>query len=420
MPVLDAGAISPPFSIAPAQRPMLDTLSATEVAFLQIAVLQAVAALVWGLGAWFVRDERVALAHWSGYAGSSSATWALLASHLESPPLLAVLIGVCSALALRRGIRVFVGRTLRWPQAVPPLALVLLAGALGGDARWRPLQAGVNFGVLAWLYLGMALDLQRHARRDLQWRLPWLLALPLLLGALGFGSRALRALVWPGSVLAEMNVHSALNVGSALSYIVLVLLMHATLMALVVARLVRRLQQLARRDVLTGLLNRRAVHAALDELVRQRRRAADTFTVLMIDVDHFKSVNDAHGHDAGDHALVHIARLMTQTLRTEDRIGRFGGEEFVALLPGSDLRRALAEAERLRLGVLSSPLVHGELRVALSVSIGLAEWAGPGEDPSRLLVRADDALYRAKRLGRNRVEADSGHTAPATPRLARG
>ncbi len=384
---------------------MLSSLTATEVAFLQIAVLQSVAAAVWGLGAWFVAAERAALLHWAAYAGLSAATWALLALNLQSPPLVAVLIGVCSAISLRRGIRLFIGRTLSWTLPSLVLALVLAAGLPGDDLVWRPLQAAVNFGVLAVLYLAMALDLRRHARRDLQWRWPTALALPLLLGAVGFGSRALRALLWPETVSTEMNVHSALNVGSAISYIVLVLLMHATLMALVVARLLGQLQNLAKRDPLTGLFNRRAMHALLDQYVRQRRRAGDTFCLLMIDIDHFKEVNDRYGHEAGDRALAHVARLMTQTLRAQDRLARYGGEEFVVMLPASGLARGLAEAEALRLAVRHSPLVHGELSVALSVSIGVAEWAGPAEDPARLLVQADDALYRAKRLGRDRVEA---------------
>jgi diguanylate cyclase len=125
---------------------------------------------------------------------------------------------------------------------------------------------------------------------------------------------------------------------------------------------------------------------------------------MMIDVDRFKDVNDRYGHEAGDRALTHIARLMTQALRTDDRLARFGGEEFVVLLPGARLAQAQGVAESLRLAVQRTPLAHGELLVPLSVSIGVAEWAGSVEDTSRLLVRADDALYRAKRLGRDRVE----------------
>ena len=111
---------------------------------------------------------------------------------------------------------------------------------------------------------------------------------------------------------------------------------------------------------------------------------------------------------------MHISRLMAQALRAQDRLARFGGEEFVVLLPASSLARALAEAESLRLQVRGQPLHLDGRAVPLSVSIGVAEWAGASEDLSRLLARADDALYRAKRLGRDRVEAatQGGGTEP--------
>jgi diguanylate cyclase (GGDEF)-like protein len=396
---------------------MLSTLSATEMAFLQIAVMQAVAACLWGLGAWLARAERAALAHWSAYAALSALTWSLLALNLGSPPPAAALIGVCAVIALRRGIRLFIGKPFGWTAPALAVALVLAGGAIGDEPDWRPLQAVLNFGVLSALYLATALDLRRHARDDLQWRFPLLLSLPVLLGALAFGSRALRALVDPGSVLAQMNNHSALNVGSALSYIVLVLLMHATLTALVVSRLLSQLQRLARRDPLTGLLNRRGMHAALDRHAQLRRRAADTFSVLMIDIDHFKAVNDRHGHETGDRALTHVARLMTQVLGPADLLGRFGGEEFVVLLPAAALAQARAQAEVLRERVRAQPLQLVAGPLPLSVSIGVAEWSGPPEDVARLLARADDALYRAKHQGRDRVEASPGAGGTTQPQL---
>ena len=400
---------------------MLSELTATEMAFLQVAAMQAVAALLWGAGAWVARAERAALAHWSVYAALSAVTWALLALYLRAPPVLVVVLGLGSLVALRRGIRLYIGRPMGWGGPALMLALVLAAGLPGEAVAWRPLQATLNFGVLAALYLSTAWDLRRHARDDLRWRFPLLLSLPLLVAGVGFASRSLQALLTPDSVLTQMTVHSALNVGSALGYVVLVLLLHAMLTALVVSRLLGELRQLARRDPLTGLLNRRAMHAALDQHARGRRRSADTFSVLMVDVDHFKAVNDRHGHEAGDQALTHIARLLAQTLRTPDRVGRFGGEEFVVLLPTADLARALAEAEALRLRVRGQPLWLGEVPLQLSVSIGVAEWAGVTEDPSRLLARADAALYRAKRLGRDRVEAALDATvAPGEPQPQAG
>jgi diguanylate cyclase (GGDEF)-like protein len=198
-------------------------------------------------------------------------------------------------------------------------------------------------------------------------------------------------------------VHSTLNVGSALGYVVLVLSLHAMLMALVGARLGRALVRLSRHDGLTGLLNRRAMLEVLDAQLARSLRNGEPFCVLMIDVDHFKAVNDRAGHAAGDMALKHLSALLRSHMREVDRVARFGGEEFVVLLPGVDAGTALPLAERLRELVASAPLTHGAESFALSISIGLAQWAGAQEAPARLLVRADAALYEAKQHGRDRV-----------------
>jgi diguanylate cyclase (GGDEF)-like protein len=389
--------------------PMLQTLDATEMGFLQIATLQAVACGLWALGAGLVATERRALAHWAAYAGLASMAWFGLALHYRGPPLLTVLAGLGAALALRRGIRLFTGAAVGWRGAVLALAIVGAAGLLPDAGAWRAVRAVLNFGVLAAVYLGIALDLRHHARTALRWRWPVLLALPPLFGAAALAARAALALLRPGSVVTDMTQHSALNVGSALVYIVLVLLLHATLLVLVVSRLVGELQQLARRDPLTGLPNRRAMLELLDAQAARTRRASDTFAVLLIDLDRFKAINDGHGHEVGDRALAHAAQRIAQTLRPIDRLGRLGGDEFVALLPGRDAAGAAADAEGLRRAVQEEGLACGELRLALSLSIGVAQYAG--EDVARLLARADAALLRAKRGGRNRVErADT--TAP--------
>ncbi len=388
--------------------PMLQALNATETAFLQIAALQAVAALLWAVGAWRVPAERVALAHWAAYAALASAAWIGLALQFRAPPLVTVLAGLGAALALRRGIRRFTGSELGWGGAGLAVAVVVGAGLL--PEAWRAPRAVLNFGALAAVYLGIAFDLRRHARDGLHWGWPWLLALPPLFGATALAGRAALALVRPGSVLTDMTQDSALNVGSALVYTVLVLLLHATLLVLVVSKLLGELQQLARRDPLTGLLNRRELLALLDRQAQGGRRSADRFSVLMIDLDHFKSINDRLGHEAGDRALVQAARQMARALRDQDRIGRFGGEEFVAWLPGVGLDDALALAERVRRTVGGAALAGAGGEAMLTVSIGVAQWAGPGEAPGPLLARADAALYRAKRAGRDRVEADRAPT----------
>ena len=384
---------------------MLSTFSPTEVSFLTAALIQAVAAIVWTLGAWAVPEARRAMAHWATWACLSSVTWLTLATRIGSPPLFGIVCGVLGAIVLQRGIRIHIGRPM--PLRVPALlmVLVLVTDFFGDGPAPRNLPPMVNFGVLAWLYFGMARDLYAHARDDLRLRWPPLLALPVLLGALAFASRALRAWVAPESVQAEMVTHSALNVASALGYLVLVLLLHTTLIALVTARLVTDLRRLSRHDGLTGLLNRRAVEEALAAQLERSRRSGEPFCVLMLDADHFKAINDRFGHAIGDHALKHLSGLLVGHMRTVDRLARFGGEEFLVLLPGLTVAAALPVAERLRELVASAPLVHAGSKIAMSVSIGMAEWGGASEEMSRLLVRVDAALYEAKQHGRDRVAA---------------
>jgi diguanylate cyclase (GGDEF)-like protein len=130
----------------------------------------------------------------------------------------------------------------------------------------------------------------------------------------------------------------------------------------------------------------------------------------MLDIDHFKAINDVHGHPAGDHALKHIAALLQTSVRKVDRVGRFGGEEFIVLLPGLGLVQAAVAAETLRERVFAQRVEREGEALALSASFGVAEWKGPTEDPSRLLMRADQALYRAKRAGRNQVQSTDDET----------
>lgn len=382
---------------------MLSSLSATEVAFLMTATLQAVASLVWALGAWVVAEVRRAAAHWALWALLSAVTWAVLAMHLASPPLIGIVCGVVGTMALQRGIRIFIGRptTQAWQLAL--LALVVATDLATPLAEHRPVQATVNFAVLAALYFAIARDLYAHGRDDLRLRWPVVLALPVLVGATGFAARSLRALLAPESVLIEMAAHSALNVGSALSYVALVLLLHATLLALVTGRLVTNLRRLSRHDGLTGLLNRRAIAESIAAQLQRSQRSGEPFALVMLDVDHFKAINDRHGHAAGDRALKLVATLLHAELREVDRLARYGGEEFLALLPGLALAPALRVAERLRARLAAS--AGG---FALSVSIGVSEWDGGETDPECVLARADAALYKAKAGGRNRVEAELG------------
>ena len=127
----------------------------------------------------------------------------------------------------------------------------------------------------------------------------------------------------------------------------------------------------------------------------------------MIDIDHFKAVNDEHGHAAGDRVLAAVAGSMREHLRAEDQLGRLGGEEFLALLPDAGAHAAASAAEKLRGEVGALEVEHDGRDLGVTISVGWATWEG--ESPDELLRRADEALYEAKRAGRDRVEG-----APAT------
>ena len=268
----------------------------------------------------------------------------------------------------------------------------------------------ITSSVLALLALTMSRDLFVHARDDLHLRWPIALSMPMILAAAAFAFRAVRAALQPGSVATEMIRDSGLNVGSALVYIVLTLTFHATLMALVAARLTAQLRHRSRHDGLTGLLDRRAIDEALQVQIQRSRRTGETFSVLMLDLDHFKAINDRFGHAAGDRALKHVAAVLREVLREVDSLGRIGGEEFLALMPGAALDAAGPVAERVRERLAASPMVVDAAPVAMSASIGMAQWSAPDEDVSRLVGRADSALYAAKAQGRDRVvAAGAGH-----------
>jgi len=194
-----------------------------------------------------------------------------------------------------------------------------------------------------------------------------------------------------------------------------------SLIALMIWRLVSRIQHLMRHDALTGALNRRAFERTLADHQALLQRGHG-FAVVMMDIDHFKRINDRLGHAAGDAALQHTVRLWRAELREVDPLGRMGGEEFCALLPlahPGDLTGAVRVAERLREALAAAPLVWRGEPVALTASFGVAlpALADPAGDTG--LARADAQLYRAKAEGRNRVCAAADAAAPAAQRLAR-
>ena len=165
----------------------------------------------------------------------------------------------------------------------------------------------------------------------------------------------------------------------------------------------------ARTDPLTGLPNRRAFHDALTQRIAEWRRTKVPFCLMIADLDHFKLVNDRHGHPAGDFVLRCLAEVLEYTLRRMDLIARIGGEEFAAILPHTGAVEGCRAAERTREAVAAHDFCLDELHLRLTVSLGVA-MASSEDDTASLVQRADEALYAAKRAGRNNAHFHAGES----------
>ena len=167
--------------------------------------------------------------------------------------------------------------------------------------------------------------------------------------------------------------------------------------------------EMAITDALTGLFNRRYMENHLGTLVEQAVARGKPLAVLALDIDHFKSINDTHGHDAGDDVLRDFAMRIKRSIRGIDLASRCGGEEFIIVMPETDMAVAASVAERLRRRIASEPFAisEGTRVIPVTLSIGIASLRGRDDTPASLLKRADQALYRAKRDGRNRVVPDA-------------
>jgi two-component system, cell cycle response regulator len=167
--------------------------------------------------------------------------------------------------------------------------------------------------------------------------------------------------------------------------------------------------ELAITDPLTGLYNRRYMESHVTSLVEQALARGKPLALLVVDIDYFKAVNDVHGHDAGDDVLREFATRVKKSIRGIDLACRYGGEEFVIVMPETDMAVAAIVAERIRRRIASEPfsIRSGAAAIDVTISVGIAALAGVADTAAQVLKRADQALYRAKRDGRNRVVADA-------------
>lgn len=165
----------------------------------------------------------------------------------------------------------------------------------------------------------------------------------------------------------------------------------------------RRLLKMAQTDPLTGLANRARLSDVFERERKRSLRQGIPLSLLMLDLDHFKQVNDRHGHEAGDLALTHVAERLRHSLRATDLPTRLGGEEFAILLTDTTARQALRVADKIRQAIAANPVTYNGQGIPLTISGGIAQFGPDGADLQGLISRADECLYRAKDAGRNRI-----------------
>jgi diguanylate cyclase (GGDEF)-like protein len=202
----------------------------------------------------------------------------------------------------------------------------------------------------------------------------------------------------------HLNVPEAAMPLFAMFYGVMPIFLATVVLGVINERLSRQLERRALTDELTGLMSRRALHELAAATIAHARRNRDEVAVLMLDIDHFKNVNDRHGHAVGDDVLRQIAALLRSQLRADALLTRHGGEEFAAVVPVAGVAVARQVAERLRFAIAEVPCRSGPLALQITASIGLTILRRD-ETLDDALRRADEALYRAKREGRDRVQA---------------
>ncbi len=360
--------------------------------------------------AWMQERDTRALAWWgSAYllGASSLAFW-------NTPtPLLPVPLYVSGAFMFMacgmiwNGVRLFHGRrTLLLPTFAGAVAWLLLSQLPGFDNETAQATAGAV--IIALYTFSIAFELWRERRRSLRSRFAGI-AVPLLHEAIFLMPIAMRIFLPEHLAQGWLQVLALETIIYAIGTAFLVLIM-------VKDHQVRVQRTAASTDSLTGLLNRRAFLESARGLALRSKKSKKPVSLLMFDLDRFKSINDTYGHATGDEALRIFATSVRNSMRLDDVIGRLGGEEFAAIVD-ADSDNTLRIAERVRMGFEKDAVVIAGHEIGSTVSIGVATAPADPDAIERLLARADTALYAAKTSGRNRVVAAAPWT-EAEPRQA--
>ena len=336
-----------------------------------------------------------------GYWASAPMTW-LLATVMFSgrgvfPDLFSMVIAntllLLGTTAFYVGCRRFLGHGGGWRLwgTVAALSALLFTWLTYGHPSY-PLRLGSFTALMICIYAANLRFLLRHGGKRFPVRLvEVVLALHIAVLAVRLSTTLVgRA----GSDLMEPSLYQTLYIGA---YVLTVLMLSIGAVLMATDRLTTELNHLATHDALTHTLNRRALLERFEEELARSQRTGRGPAIMMLDLDHFKTVNDTLGHQHGDAVLVHFVQRTQAVLRRADRLGRYGGEEFLVLLPGADAAAAEGVAQRIHATLASGHPLDCQ------VSIGLTSWSGPQETLDAMLSRADAALYRAKKEGRNRT-----------------
>ncbi len=365
-------------------------------------------ALSWALGAWMLPAQRAVLLHWSAFLACVGLGFVLMTQRTDDRSWLAfngaALCWLAGLMMLWRGLE----RQFKLPsrarlQAGLFGAALLLHGWIGPGVEHAVPRVVLSYLSNALVVAGLIHGVQ-HEVFDRYGRVRGaLFVLPAAIVLTVFVVLAARQLLDPAHAL-ELHRFEPASVRSMYAYLVAAAIFNFCFMALVVGQLTGQLRQLVERDALTGLYNRRALRDRLVEQWSRWQREQQPFAVVALDLDHFKRVNDSHGHAVGDQVLEHVAAVLREQVRLHDVVARMGGEEFVVLLPQADIDHVRGLASRLCEHLRLRPLRTGAECVVVTASIGLAVVGPADADVDGVLRRADDALYRAKSAGRDQVQ----------------
>ena len=392
----------------------MDTSNVTLTLLTSIAVLGLLSAAVWLLVGLMLRIAPTAATRFALANGLLVLGAMITGERLIADTVGAAIAGSIATLTGLVVMRAGVQRLHRLPRTVKENVAVLIVVAVvivvgRGLPRFLDLARLALALGMVWICFRTVFESAPTLKRDYGRLAAVLMTLPFIALGVLLAARVVRWWMTGGPAQPAASLLSSQSVPALWGFVALIVMGNSAIIGMTLGRLLLRIRSLGARDMLTGALSRRELESRLGKEHARARRNGQMLSLLICDFDHFKAINDRYGHAAGDAVLRSLVAVMKSALRQPDLIGRYGGEEFVVILPITDESGAIDTAERLRAAVEASPVPWPDGPIAVTASIGVATVLD--DDPQTALRAADAALYRAKQGGRNRVEV-AGRTAP--------